>query len=228
MQNIDKIKSKIKKLLAMSESTSPNEAAIAARQAKAMMDNYKLSRAECEDVVISAEDYVTVEVTEMGRRFPKWKSILGPAVARYTSTLCKAKGFRPYAKMVFQGHREDLMLAEYLYTYLVRSIDNAVKTHKITGRSFIASFRYGMASEISRKLRDMRQEEKTEQTMSQALVRVETQKEAMLRKVFGVARYSACSTNASDRGGYALGAVVGSKVGIRSAVTKQGNAGLLN
>ena len=108
-----KILAKIRKLLAMSEDVgSPNEAAVAARMAKKMMDEHNVDHAEAIYSEMSLDDLDAQKHGEAYASFPRYLSMLSCAVADYTDcrarfewTYGRAKSGRtaPMKQILFEG-----------------------------------------------------------------------------------------------------------------------------
>jgi len=236
---IKKIRDRIRKLLNMAgDAGSPNEAAIAAKRAKALLAEYNLSEADVIAGDMSAEDFREAGVGKAMARYPVWMNILGPAIAQYTGchsifkvSIGPAPRYQKLKQIQFRGHVDDLMLAEYLWTYLTRTIERMTNGAGVYGVAARNSFKKGMAGEICKKLREMADEEKawfTQHSDSRALVVVD-KKAAMLREKYGIARYSRSSHGVSDGGAHARGRAAGADVSIRRGLqgTSRGATGYL-
>ena len=121
---IKKIRERIRKLLAMAgDAGSPNEAAIAAKRAKALLAKHNLSEADVIAGDMTAEDFTETGVGRAYAAYPVWMNILGPAIATYTGThsifgvsIGPAPKYQRLKQIKFRGHVDDLMLAEYMWT----------------------------------------------------------------------------------------------------------------
>lgn len=228
-----KILERIKKLLAMADdASSPNEAAIAARRAKKLMDEHNVTHADAIAGHMTLDDFVEGQAGPDYRRYPAWMQHLAVSVARYAD--CNARwDYTPRARKVikFQGEASDLELARYLFTYLIRTIDRLCAEAQIGWPAGRDSFKRGAVSEISKKLEAMKAEEKAwfaDPTRQKALVVVD-KKLAMRKQKFGVAKYGKSSSAASDGTAYMGGKAAGAGVSIRRGVagTNRGAAGYL-
>ena len=218
-----KIRERIRKLLAMAgDASSPQEAAIAARRAKALLNEHNLSEADVIAGDMTLDDFQTRDVGEARRRFPKWISILAPAIATYTGTSAVfhlvdlgPKGAR--GKQVrYRGHVDDLMLARYLHVYLVRTVENLTQAAGLKGLGQQTSFKYGMAQSIGEKLREMAAEQEKwfrQDSHSKALVLVD-KKAAMSRQKFGKTSYGSYVGRISDGRAQACGQAAGRDVNV--------------
>ena len=162
MANLDKIKDRIAKLLAMAKDTSsPNEAAIAAARARKLMDAHQLDNFDIEEV--KAE--MVERATDKPYKFtPAWKDILSVAVAKYNDCLAACRGTNRdrYSELVFRGYSEDVQMAEDMYKTLVKSCEDQCKAYMISqgmGSYYVAkvgdAFKKGWSRAICQTLREL-------------------------------------------------------------------------
>ena len=222
-EKVKKILERIRKLLAMAgDASSPHEAAIAAKRAKALLNEHNLSEADVIAGGMTLDDFQTRDVGEARRRFPKWISILSPAIATYTGTSAvfhlvdlgpkSARG----KQVRYRGHVDDLTLAEYLHVYLVRTVENMTQAAGLKGLGPRNSFKCGMAQSIGEKLREMAAQEEEwfcQNSDSKALALAD-KKDAMIRQKFGETRYSCRATYLFDSDAQACGQDAGRDVNI--------------
>lgn len=124
----DRILDKIKKCLALSKSSNANEANIALRQARKLMDQYKFDSADA--AAFDASEYRLV----MGKRPPNWSMKLGGVCAEAFScavVVCKS---HTYSGLHYSGVRTELSfigvgsypeMASYAYDVLSRQLSGA-------------------------------------------------------------------------------------------------------
>lgn len=130
----DKILARIKNLLDMANDVaSPNEAAIAARRARSLMDKHQVSMADIADA--EPDEFDSVPQGKAYRFMPVWKNILAVAVAKFNDCNC-AQTSEYYAaqkhyrhRVVFKGYRSDVIVAGAMYEYLVQTIDRLCATY---------------------------------------------------------------------------------------------------
>lgn len=157
---IDKVISKIQNLLAMAADTStPNEALIAARRARSLMDKYQLSKAD-----ISTKDdnqflETQANVTNSTRR--QW--LLGLAAAAAILNDCVSAVSRaPDVHYFFQGFKADAIVAKLTMDYLVEACERQLQNSTIKGASNRNFFRVGFAEQVHSRARQIKEErEKT-------------------------------------------------------------------
>jgi len=123
MKNNQKIIDKICKCLRLSESGNPNEAALALRQAQAMMQKYGITDAQ----VLAAE--IEEGVIEAGERYnpPFWALALANLVAeafQCRNLISRRYGRRPEFKFIGLGYKVEV--ATYSYAVLHRNLQRAI------------------------------------------------------------------------------------------------------
>jgi hypothetical protein len=174
--DIEKIKDRIAKLLAMAaDASSPNEAAIAAGRARSLMDKYQVSEFD-----------VSKEVTEAFMTGPATKSYM-PDVSRFVEGLavriaqfndCQARfegGFynagvsgkpRVGRRIVFMGYQSDVELAQAMYSRLTNTIKKLgqdwckAKYGKLVAQ-LLRTFEEGATNIVAERLKAMTEERDT-------------------------------------------------------------------
>jgi len=180
-QNIDRAKvlERISQLLNMANDvSSPAEAAIAARRARALMDKHQVSMAEIADS--EPDEFDSIPQGKAYRFMPAWKSILALAVARYNDCKCdltneyyaQQKHYRH--RPIFKGYRSDVIVAGAMNEYLVQTIDRLCATYIATNHpeydKYPArigdAYKKGAASELCDRLYAMLKERNAAMTTS--------------------------------------------------------------
>ena len=122
-----RILDKIKKLMALANSSNPHEAANALRKAQALMSQYQLSQL---DVDLSAIGEQSAKMANKSLKQPKWSVML-------TQLICQAFGVEAYASyspfgcsMNFIGRNDLVEVAAYCYTVLSRQLVKARKEYQ--------------------------------------------------------------------------------------------------
>lgn len=169
MSNVDpKIMERIRRLLAMAQDTSsPNEAAIAARRAEKMMREYQLQQV---DVLVKNLDGDSVEISTVdhvqtiyGKNYrstgqPKWVGLI--AVAAALMNECEAD--RTYfGHTRFYGVAGDANVAAEIFQYLIKET-NRLATKFSGDRADKSSFRMGCAVELQARAREIKKEREAE------------------------------------------------------------------
>ncbi len=132
MENKDKILAKIKKCLALAKSSNPNEAAIALKQAQALMAEYNINQS---DVVFSDVGEAHSSSQSTFKR-AKWDHYLVYIVS--CAFGCKAfidheyKNYKMHSMVLFIGVGVSAELAAYTYNVLKRQILKAREQYSKT------------------------------------------------------------------------------------------------
>ncbi len=235
-----KILDRIKKLLAMAnDASSPNEAAIAAKRAKALMNEHNVSEADAIGGSLDLDDIGEKNVGPTYARFPKWLSQLAIGVAKYSDTHVvfgwaprTANGTRRKV-LTFRGELTDLEVADYLFTYLKRTIERLCTEHGFEWPAERDSFKKGAAMEVVDTLERMAEEERqwfADDGNKKALVLID-KKQALIKKKFGRVGYKRGGRfTAGDGNALAAGQAAGAGVSVRRGVsgTSKGPAGYLS
>ena len=134
-EKLQSMKKRIAKLLALSESSNANEAAVALGKARQLMLEYQIEEADVLGLLDKSR-VVEITVADIPERFadkrnkrPGWVSHLAEVVAQSFS--CNA--LLGYRQVYFFGTPEDLEIVEYTYVHLRERMnamaDNAVKAY---------------------------------------------------------------------------------------------------
>lgn len=140
----ERILERVRKLLAMAgDTSSPHEAAIAARRARALMAKYQLEHA---DVVLDelgdADNFATKPTGREFRRRPLWFNFLIVGIAEATETRACWWGLPGIGwQGCFSGYQPDVELAGFLLDYLADQIEQLAAVHR-EGQRQRPSFTY--------------------------------------------------------------------------------------
>ena len=223
---------KVRKLLAMGRDGrgNANEAEIAMRQANKLMAEYGIAEAECDMAAIDADElsYGEAQCGPDGRApapgtvyrsVPAWTGILGVGVARFTDSIIVRRRTASGDLYVFQGEREDVLLARWLFGVLVESIQNEQRQSGWTARGEASTFRTAAASELQKRLKGLRAERQAifEQARatsnSRALVVIDRKALAIVAR-FGGQKTSRRSAGYRSHGAAIAGREAGSRITI--------------
>lgn len=173
---------KIKKLLALAQSSNANEAAVAAGLAAKLMAEHRIEQAMlCEDEPARVEEQIESNVlADRGKRMSRWASVLALHVARAHHCSVYYSG----GTLTIVGRRSDADAARYLYAFVAREIDRLARaTGAGEGKTWANNFRLGAVSAVGRSLaaaaeaarREARQRAAASDTLGtgSALVRVD-------------------------------------------------------
>ena len=142
MNDLDKIKNRIRKLLALSKSDNENEAMIAMEKANELMAGYNLDE--------SALRYESVEAKTV-KSYSRWRTALANALDSLYCCYHYHDNTSGRGMFVFTGEPADVFLATEMYEYLVRTIERSAK-HNIRKNAksvFRNSYKLGMARRIA-------------------------------------------------------------------------------
>ena len=108
---------KIKKLLALADSSNEHEAALAAGHAQRLLSEHNLAMADIE--AARRPDKADTVETAVSKSLPKWMRHLSAGVS--TAFDCQAVHHPATGKMTFIGVGADVQIAAYTFTYLART-----------------------------------------------------------------------------------------------------------
>lgn len=149
-ENIDRIIDKISKLLAMAnDSSSPNEAMIAARRARALMDKHQLEVSDIE--AAKGSQFLELKYELNGSRTPKWMVSLASASSSLNDCrVLRQRGlYDTNMSFVFQGFKADTIVAKLTFEYFVEACERQLKQLKLKGASKRNFFRLGFSQQVS-------------------------------------------------------------------------------
>lgn len=147
---------KVRRLLALSGSSNPHEAELAARRAQEMIEKYRLSAIMDnfkEGKEEKAEKIEISDIVELFRRETSWKRSL-------ISAICTANSGKLFIKETREGTEwrvisapSDFIVISTLYGSLVFVIEGISKTQAGKGKVWINSFKVGMVDGIAEQLK---------------------------------------------------------------------------
>ncbi|TXG97716.1 MAG: DUF2786 domain-containing protein [Nevskiaceae bacterium] len=199
MEDRAKIIERVANLLRMaSDTSSPNEAAIAARRARQLMDKHQVGLHE---LGAAADEFAKMSFGKAYRFMPQYRNILSVAVAKFNDCIMSFS-HEYYAvqghyrrRVQFKGYKSDAIIAGNMYDYLTDTIDRLCAEYiKSTGHvgSYPAAigdaFKKGAAQEICWRLDGMmaEREKDTQLSTGTSLVVV---KAAEVEAKFGPPKY---------------------------------------
>lgn len=171
-----------RKLMAMAaDSSSPNEAAIAARRARSIMDKFQLEADDLKD----APDFGSSLAGAARHRIPQWEKNIAISIAQLNDCIAHIER----GKFVFSGFAEDAEVASFMFLYIT---ENGIRTCKRfiseTPSGCRNSFKINYAWAIQSKISEMLQARKTElkNSCGKSLVVIKNQ---LVEQHFGAAKY---------------------------------------
>lgn len=163
---LDKIKARIQKLLAMAQdSSSPHEAAIAAERVQKLMAKFNLEMADVIAEELQDDDNLVQADREFQyKRTPKYIGQIEVAIARAFN--CEVKGRWQthegveYDVTEIYGYKTDVEVVKSLCHYICGQLESMAKRVKVPeqyrqygySRRYMADWRKGAAREICRKI----------------------------------------------------------------------------
>lgn len=223
MKDIEKIRKRIRRLLAMAgDAGSPHEAAIAARRAAAMMRKHDLSEEDTTEDSWSVDDFAGEFTNQLYKREPGWLSALHIPVAQLNG--CEV---RNWWKMGYGwttqwlGTPADCAAAEATLEYLIKQISQLALVYKRGGnrtRKQMNDFRFGAACEIAKSMREIvwNQEAAHRAGNGDAGELMVVSKRQSIQVKFDVKYGGGSARRVGD--GYGAGRAAGSGVGARESV----------
>ena len=134
---------KIKKCLALSESDNPNEAEAALRQARKLMEKYRLEMADVESS--RAQEY-QLKVGKGTRQSAQWVRLLGLVVANAMGCICFFRHGTLGQSLIFIGGEGSGELAAYAYEVLARQLTNSRKKYLLELPDFGKAYKRKMGT----------------------------------------------------------------------------------
>ncbi|MGP1587301.1 MAG: DUF2786 domain-containing protein [Treponemataceae bacterium] len=149
MENLEIVKHRIKKLLALSKSPNENEATSALRKANELIAGYNLSSEQF-------SEYTEAKVKGT-KTFIRWRAVLANAVENLYATFHYNDGA---GDIVFIGEELDVFMSTEMYKYLVKTIDRMAKQNirKNAKYKYRQSYRAGIASRLYDRMFELGQQ----------------------------------------------------------------------
>lgn len=119
---------KIKKLLALSESSNENESKIAMLRVQELLAKHKLSLADVKNANIEEVKVVSHE-TDVVYRKSKWKGVLASIISENFSCHVFSRLNKSY-RVCFLGREEDVTVCNLVFEYAIDCIDSKVKMYQ--------------------------------------------------------------------------------------------------
>ena len=143
---IEKVKHKVKKLLALSKSPNENEAAVALEKAMKLMEEHQLSEGQCLYETHSAK---------ATKRASLWRTVLAKPVAWLYC--CEAFFVHEKGEVCFFGESFDAFMAKEMYCYLSKTIERMAKPNirKSAKRSYREKYKLGVAYSLRARIHNI-------------------------------------------------------------------------
>ena len=147
MNDMENVKRRVKKLLALSKSPNENEASLAIKLANELIAQYKLNESDFSDY--------TKKYIKSTKRFIEWRSILANAVEQLYATY-HYKDINT-GSFVFFGDELDVFMSVEMFTYLTRTVERMATQNirKNAKYKFRQSYKSGVASRIYDRMEEL-------------------------------------------------------------------------
>lgn len=215
--DITPILSKIKKLLALSTSSNPNEAALAAAKAQELLMQHNLTMSQVQTQEPSSYERSTVQT---GKRV--WRRLLLTTIAQ--NNFCESIYNVTQHISVLIGETHNIEVVTYLYQYLIGQLEPmAVAAHQrsiapVHGKTWFDSFYMGAVNSIHERLEAQKREMEAASNDCRALV---VSKDAELKtavmKFFPNVRNGG-TKRVRSADGYFEGVEAGNRVALNKAI----------
>lgn len=148
--NEQKIIDKVQKLLNMAnDASSPNEAMIAAKKARLLMDKHQLSVEDIENSI--GVQFQQTESTVNKTIREKWLIQLVAAIGKLNDCVAGYRYDGVKVIYLFQGFKADAIVSKLTMDYVVNICINTAKNSNLSGRSEHNMFKRGFADSIKDK-----------------------------------------------------------------------------
>lgn len=155
----NKIVRRIKNLLDMAnDSSSLNEAAIAARRARALMDKYQVSIGDIE--LSGSGTFGQSEGNYTSKNVVRWVSSIAATAAHLNDCISIIASRGGIKRIRFCGFSSDTAVAKEIFDFLIVSANRMLKAANISGRSERNYYRLGFCVEIEEKVSEIVKERK--------------------------------------------------------------------
>ena len=172
-QETEKYRGRLRKLLALANSTNEHEALVAMQRARELQDQHRL-----EELDRSSTDLVNLEITSGKQRHAPYEGRISSILMNhyhvevvYIRRFC-AESLRYQATIDIMGNQEDVLLAEYVREFLHKSAESLWQAHrKRTGAKGLRarnSFIRGLLVGFQTKLEEQSYSETPERPINKA------------------------------------------------------------
>lgn len=149
-EQLNTVKRRIKKLLALSKSPNENEASLAMKMANELIAQYRMNESEFSDY--------TKKVIKSTKRYVEWRAILANAIEQLYATY----HYRNVntGNFIFVGNELDVFMSTEMFLYLTKTVDRMAKNNirKNAKYRFRQSYRSGVASRLYDRIAELGQE----------------------------------------------------------------------
>ena len=206
--DLNKVKARIAKLLAMAENNgNEHEAAQAADRARRLMDQYQLDRMDVEQ---TASDFGYEYAGESYAFMPRWKGWLASAVAKFNDCQCRlvrvpSDGARKRYRTRWEGYAEDVTLCLAMFEYFTTVVENATSKDQLARGYTRYNARVGtvfkeyMVSTLAERLRVLTAQREAEAPATSTGTGLMVYKANQVAARFGAVEYTSQSAKPADK-----------------------------
>lgn len=203
--NYNEALDKVRKLLRLSESANPHEAALAASRAQEIMERFKIERL----TVDTADREPSEAIRDFGidpleGNFSTWQWRFLSALTQ----LNQCKAYTSNRRFCLVGRASDVNTVRYIFTWLTREIERlASRDCQGCGRTYWNNYRIGAAETVANRLREQSKQTVTavkheaEAVSSLALVKVEKALAERAQELAEVEKWAKDKLHLRSRGG---------------------------
>lgn len=217
-----KIIDKVRKLLALSDSSNENEAFLAAKRARALMDKHELSKNEISNA--ESSEFLEEKAKHEYKQRNAWVITLQAAVALLND--CEAVIIYDDGIVThkFRGFTADVIVSTMTLDYLIDACDRHCNESGVKGRSNKNQFRLAFATSISIKANDIYHERKEQFEKSNTGTSLITLKSQQIADHFGTLKdytpKEARKPTLSELEAYRKGALAGERTGLDKQINE--------
>jgi hypothetical protein len=206
--NLEAVKRRVKKLLALSKSPNENEAMAAMEKALSLMEEYRLTEAEC---------VYAREAVPGTKRLSKWRAVLSNAVAWLYC--CESLRNTGRGQIIFYGNAADAYMAGEMYLYLSKTVERMAKRNirKPARLKYREKYKLGVASGLGFRIRQLGDSVSWSNTRGRRLAAVTK----AMEKEFQVER-SKIKITGSGSGAFRRGAAAADGISLNRQATGHG------
>lgn len=233
--NYDSVISKVKKLLALTNSSNANEAAAAAAAANKLIDQYRLSEADLFtaeneiDPLIEDNDFIY----ETGRITP-WKSSLVLVLAKhYGCAVYNSVHYpngRKSSRYKLIGRNNDINIVKYMFNWLILECQRLSENEaRGKGKVFASSYCQGFVAGVRQQLNKSREEAK-QNASENSIIKIDAREQEaieMMNRLHNLRSSRVQSSMKIDFDAYNAGKNRGNSIHFGQHMTSGSNAKLL-
>ncbi len=177
MSSIAHIIDRVRKLLALAQSTNANEAANAAAKANALIDEYRISVGQLSDAETEASDPLIHDRTDPlfeADRVMQWRKSLVIRLSKHYGCYVWNDTSKRKACYIIAGRKSDTDVLRYMFAYISTECERiATSQAKGKGRTFAESYKRGFVDGVMSQLDASRQTAAKASSDPQALVKLD-------------------------------------------------------